>query len=224
MKDALAEQGGKNAVNKGFGMILLDGRHRCCAVRQLKVGGAQTWTDRSPHTPQVIRRDPQATGNAEWIMFLQMTNTSIAIVRTNQSLMPESGAELRGAFKIKYSVPFVNARIKDIIKYMMLPQYLLEQSRSSYIRYVRLGCLKTKNAERFPLLESLNEIWVNGTKLRITHFDSKLLYVSRARFVFLLTKEANFHISNLAKSMAFPRTHLLLCRQAAAAIAVQPAR
>lgn len=72
-----------------------------------------------------------------------------------------------------------------------------KQSHSSYIRYVRIGCLMTKNTEVLSLLESLNDSRGNGEYAEISHLDSKLLYTSRAAFVVLLLEAAYRYVSQI---------------------------
>lgn len=62
-----------------------------------------------------------------------------------------------GSFELQYGISFAKTRIKDIVDVMMRPRYLPKQSNSSYICYLRFGCLKTKIADAVPLLEFLNE-------------------------------------------------------------------
>lgn len=101
-----------------------------------------------------------------------------------------------GAPKLQYGVLFAFDRVNDIVADMMQSQYLTEQSNSFYIQSVRLGRLRTKNARAFAVMESLNDNQVSGKELGISHLGRKVLFASRAGYVFLLLEVADFYISN----------------------------
>lgn len=103
--------------------------------------------------------------------------------------------DLRGAFVLQHGVSSAEARINDIADDIMLSVHLSKQSRSSHIQYERFFWLITKNAEVFPLLESLNEKHVDEKKGQITYVDRDMLHATQASFVVLLIDVANFYIS-----------------------------
>lgn len=117
----------------------------------LKAEDVHEWTERPLCVIQVIRRDGQAAEQAEAINLSRTTNTSIAIVRIDHSFPSVIKVLLNyaEAFRLQYGLPFAEACINDIVDYMMPSRYLSKQSRSSYIRCIRLGPLMTKNGNVF---------------------------------------------------------------------------
>lgn len=108
-----------------------------------------------------------------------------------------------GSYELQYSVSFVESRIKNIVGDMTPPRNLPKQSRSSNIRYLRLGRLMKKNAKVFLLLPLLNESRITGRELRICHLESKVLRTSRAISVVPWIEAADVCINNPTKSSYF---------------------
>lgn len=67
MKDAIVEQGDQKFVSEGFKKILLDGRHHCCAVRQLQPEDEHWCADSPVRVVQDIHRNGHAAGYTEAI-------------------------------------------------------------------------------------------------------------------------------------------------------------
>lgn len=57
MQGAVALQQGRKVVKKSFNITLLDGRHRCSAVRQIKAVHGRRWTKYLLRVTQVNQRD-----------------------------------------------------------------------------------------------------------------------------------------------------------------------
>lgn len=85
---------------------------------------------------------------------------------------------------------FTTARINYIANDMMLSRYLLNQSRSSFIRYVRFGAESMKTADLLPLLESMIKDRYNRKKLMVSHLNSEEIHATRASLAVLLVKAA----------------------------------
>lgn len=62
-----ADQNEGKILNEVSKMILLNGRHRCSAVRQVKVESGYALTGRPLRGAQVVRQDGQGIGQAERI-------------------------------------------------------------------------------------------------------------------------------------------------------------
>lgn len=71
-------------VNK---MILFGRRHRCGAVRLLKVDATHEWTERPLGVRQVISQGGEPVGQAESIQLSRMATMSAATVRIDRSFL-----------------------------------------------------------------------------------------------------------------------------------------
>lgn len=119
------------------------------------------------------------------------------------SVWDEGVLNYSGAFRPQSGVSLAEARIKDIVDNVTLSRYLLKQSRSSYVLYLRFGLLMKRNSDVSTLLKSLNEglgKWIVLAKL---YPNSKLLFDKRGGFVFLLTQAADFYMKKHTESLAF---------------------
>lgn len=75
---------------------------------------------------------------------------------------------------------------------MNLSRYPPEESRSSYVQYVRFGRLMKIVPDVLPLFESVKEGGEDGKELRILHLDSEMLHGSRESFVIALNDAPYF--------------------------------
>lgn len=99
---AVAEDIDRNVVKKGVRVLLLDGRHRCGAMRQLKAEGGH-WRSKIPlYVTHLIRRNGQAIEQARAIKLSRTTDTSTVIVRMIRSFPSMVKVVLRyaGAFEL----------------------------------------------------------------------------------------------------------------------------
>lgn len=87
MEGALAIENGHKVVTLGLKMTFLDVRHRSSAVRLLNAERPNEIAGRPMRVIQIICRDDQAVGQAEEITLSRIKNMSIAMLRTDRSLL-----------------------------------------------------------------------------------------------------------------------------------------
>lgn len=134
---------------------------------------------------------------------MKMTSTSIMYKDRSFSSIMKAVLNYMGALALKYGISLAEPRIKDIAHDMIPSRYLLRQSRSSHVGYVRSACLMKKNYNALPLLEFLNESREDGKEIGISHLNSVKIHATRVSFFDLLVKRTEFYIDNQARSTAF---------------------
>lgn len=82
-------------------------------------------------------------------------------------------------------------------------RYLHKLSRSSYVLFVKFGCVINMSSDVLSLVELLDETQENGEELRISTLGIEVLHVIRAGFVFLFIDWAGFYIFKPRKLSAF---------------------
>lgn len=134
-----------------------------------------------------------------------MANVYTAIVHMNRSFQSVMKVvrNYAEAFILDYDVSFTETRINNIFQDIIPLLYLPIQSRSSYIRYVRVRSLMAKNADATPLLESRNEGRDSENELEISHLERKMFYATRAGIVVLNIETTDVYIANPIASTVF---------------------
>lgn len=95
-----------------------------------------------------------------------------------------------------YAVPFVNARVLDIMDEMMSSNFLAVSLRESYAHYCHVAKMVIKNEGVLPLLVDLVMVVSVVKMLSITHLDDLGLFISTEEGIFLLAQAAKASVKN----------------------------
>lgn len=81
-----------------------------------------------------------------------MSITTAAIVYMDKSFVyiMNGNISFTGAIQLQYGIKFMKARVKNILNDIVPSYYLLARSKSSYMRYVMLARILSKNGEVLP--------------------------------------------------------------------------
>lgn len=205
MADTNAKEGGPKIVEERMKLIVLDEPQLCSAVRQPKRKGGQKWTEHPLRIAEVFCRDGHAIRQVEPIKLSRTTNMATAILFMEHSFLFVMNAVMKytAKFELQYRVSFTEAGTRDIVDDMLPSQYLPKQACPLYIRYVKFDRLVTNNAEVLPRLKLLIESQFIAKELEVTHFNSEVVYASRASFVVLLIEVADFCFNKPTRSTNF---------------------
>lgn len=121
MHGAVADQHDRNIVKNEFKMMILNGRHCCSTVLQLKADSGHKHTERTLRVTQIICQCGQAILQPDVIKLSRITSMSTAIGRTDRSFQPVMKAVLNytGVFELRHGVSFVDIRVKYIVATMI---------------------------------------------------------------------------------------------------------
>lgn len=95
------------------------------------------------------------------------------------------------AFDMEYKDSFSDARGDLIVDDMILLKSLSSNSRSTYIRYVRVTKYVLRHKTLLPLLRDLSVKEATPRPLRVTHVDDATVYRTREEGAMLMIRTTN---------------------------------
>lgn len=107
---------GRNVVEEGFRLLLLDESRRYSAVRATRAAAGHKQTERTLRITRVIRWDDHGIEQVEAIKLARMTDMCKAVVCMDGLFLSVMKVILSYAWPLKqqYNVPLAGAFIKDI--------------------------------------------------------------------------------------------------------------